>query len=120
MLFRSRVAPPTIVFHGDADTTVHPANGEQVVQACIAAARGPGGVNGIEPVPVVEHMSNPGRESIRRTYRNAAGELLAEHWLLAGAGHAWSGGSAQGSYADAHGPDASLEMLRFFFAQPRR
>ena len=115
-----RVAPPTIVFHGDADTTVHPANGEQVVQACLAAAQVHGGVNGIEPAPVVEPMSSPGRTSIRRTYRNAAGAVLAEHWLLAGAGHAWSGGSVQGSYADAQGPDASLEMLRFFFAQPRR
>ena len=115
-----RVAPPTIVFHGDADTTVHPANGEQVVQACIAAAQVNGGVNGSVPAPVVEHMSNPGRNSIRRSYRNVAGTVLAEHWLLAGAGHAWSGGSAQGSYADERGPDASREMLRFFFAQPRR
>ena len=25
---------PTIFFHGDADPTVHPANGEQVMAAC--------------------------------------------------------------------------------------
>ncbi len=107
-----RRAPPTIVFHGDADATVNVVNGEQVVQACVAGAQ----VNAGVPAPVEERMSNNGRTTTRRTWHDANGRVLAEHWLLAGAGHAWSGGSTTGTYADARGPDATREMLRFFHA----
>jgi poly(3-hydroxybutyrate) depolymerase len=48
---------------------------------------------------------------------DAGGRTVAEHWNLHGAGHAWSGGSAAGSYAEPSGPNASAEMLRFFLSR---
>jgi poly(hydroxyalkanoate) depolymerase family esterase len=102
---------PTIVFHGDADTTVHPANGEQVIAASV-------GTEG--QVESKRIQGGAGRDYTRRVHRAADGQVLAEHWLVHGAPHAWSGGSAEGSYTDGRGPDASAQMLRFFFEHPRR
>ncbi|MCJ7798846.1 MAG: PHB depolymerase family esterase [Polaromonas sp.] len=97
--------PPTIVFHGDQDATVHPDNGEQVVGASAGAAE-----------PELAQGRGNGRAYTRRIYRETGGAVQAEHWAVHGTGHAWSGGSARGSYTDAQGPDASEEMLRFFWA----
>jgi poly(hydroxyalkanoate) depolymerase family esterase len=102
---------PTIVFHGDADATVHPRNGEQVATASSPGAGGP---------DVQQHQPAGKRRSTRSVHRDAGGQVLAEHWLVHGAAHAWAGGSARGSYTDAQGPDASAEMLRFFLEHPRR
>ena len=51
---------------------------------------------------------------------DARGVPHAECWAIDGLGHAWSGGSPEGSFTDHHGPDASREMLRFFLAAPAR
>ena len=53
----------------------------------------------------------------RTLYPADDGTVQAEHWLVHGAGHAWSGGNARGSYTDGKGPDASREMMRFFRTQ---
>jgi poly(3-hydroxybutyrate) depolymerase len=55
-----------------------------------------------------------GHRYTRTTHRHVDGTPLGEHWVVHGAGHAWSGGSAAGSYTDGKGPDASREMMRFF------
>jgi poly(hydroxyalkanoate) depolymerase family esterase len=111
---------PTIVFHGDEDTTVHPDNGDEVIaqarwgrEAEADAANGAG--------MSVERGAVPGGRSYTRTvHRDAGGRSDAEHWLVHASGHAWSGGSAIGSYTDPLGPDASVQMLRFFIEHPRR
>jgi poly(hydroxyalkanoate) depolymerase family esterase len=98
----------TIVFHGDADATVHPGNGEHVVTASAGL------------LEAVVETGHAGRGYTRRVLRNAAGEVVAEHWVVHGAQHAWSGGNPQGSYADPSGPDATREMVRFFMEHPHR
>jgi poly(3-hydroxybutyrate) depolymerase len=40
--------------------------------------------------------------------------MLAEQWIVQGAGHAWSGGSAEGTYTLPAGPDATAAMVAFF------
>jgi poly(hydroxyalkanoate) depolymerase family esterase len=99
-------ALPIIVFHGDRDTTVHPANGEELVAQGARHLAQPGTT---EPGRVPD-----GHAYTRTLYPDDEGTVHAEHWLVHGAGHAWFGGHAHGSYTDGKGPDASREMMRFF------
>ncbi len=111
---------PIIVFHGDNDRTVHPRNGEQVIAATLERASAtPGGHRAAARSYVERGASAQGREYTRTVHEDNDGSPLAEHWLVHGSGHAWSGGRPEGSYTDVQGPDATREMLRFFFAQSR-
>jgi poly(hydroxyalkanoate) depolymerase family esterase len=96
---------PTIVFHGDRDKTVNPVNADQIIaQAApqmLATKTDSGEAEG-------------GLGYTRTLMLDASGRSVLEQWVLHGAGHAWSGGSAEGSFTEPRGPDASREMLRFF------
>ena len=107
---------PTIVFHGDSDTTVHPNNGDELIeQASPQSAAAKAHENAFaDHQRSIERGESGGRAYTRTTYRDAAGKTIMEQWLVHSAAHAWSGGSAEGSYSDPNGPDASREMLRFF------
>lgn len=94
-----------IIFHGEADRTVSPSNGRRLV--------GTFAVPGSSPT-IATGVSGSGRSFSREVYKGASADSDLEFWSIAGAGHAWSGGSAQGSYTDPTGPDASKEMIRFF------
>lgn len=120
--------PPMIVFHGDADTTVHAHNGEQLIEATLSAlATAPDG--GQTTVETVHQGQSRGGQSYTRKVYTVAGSALsastlhstvvAEQWVLHGAGHAWAGGHAGGSHTDPRGVAATQEMLRFFLEHPR-
>ena len=107
---RSAAAVPTIVFHGDRDTTVNPVNSDQVIAQSKAATN---------LRATVSRGEAPGGISYTRTVQaDESGRPILEQWVLHGAGHAWSGGSAAGSYTEPRGPDASREMMRFFLEHP--
>ncbi len=113
--YANSLALPTIVFHGDRDTTVSPANGERIVAQCAGALS----VEAKLRVTSISGQVPGGHAYTQRVYGDSTGAPLLEHWLIHGAGHAWSGGSSSGSYTDPLGPNAAHEMMRFFAAHPR-
>ena len=107
----SREPMPTIIFHGDRDKTVHPINGDQVAARSKAGAK--------TSTSVRRGQSSGGIDYSCTVHADASDNPVLEHWTLHGVGHAWSGGSLDGSYTDPRGPDASREMLRFFLKHPK-
>jgi len=99
----------TIVFHGTGDQTVHPSNAERILSEARAGLAGPA-------FETQQKGSAGGRFYTRTVIADARGIPHAEYWSIDGLGHAWSGGSLDGSYTDPQGPEASREMLRFFLA----
>jgi poly(hydroxyalkanoate) depolymerase family esterase len=105
---QDHVIVPTIVFHGDQDTTVNAVNAAQVIAQAKAAA---------SLRATVSNGTEGGLNFTRTVQEDQRGRPMLEEWLIHGAGHAWSGGNNAGSFADPRGPDASREMLRFFRSQ---
>ena len=101
-------AVPLIVFHGDRDPVVAPVNADRLVADALGTAAS-GAARSTVPGRVPD-----GRAYTRAVYTSRTGATLVEQWTLHGAGHAWSGGTAGGSYTDPRGPDASAELIRFF------
>lgn len=110
---KGRTAPviPTIVFHGTADKTVHPDNGDHITDAAVTALK----ASGLELVKTQNARGNKGEEKTGRVvYSTADGKPYIENWRIDNGAHAWSGGDAAGSYTDPDGPSASAAMLAFF------
>ena len=113
--------PALIVFHGDADATVSPRNGAQLVESAMHQ------LGGIALQSETEQGQSSAGQGYTRTLfhapgskaNGAANDVRVEQWTLHGAGHAWSGGAATGSHTDPRGVSATKEMLRFFMEHPK-
>ena len=108
---------PTIVLHGDKDSTVHPGNGARITAQCAADAEltlDSDATAQLADVEVRNGRVPGGYAYTQKVYRDAQGDAIIEDWLVHGGGHAWFGGNPRGSYTDPKGPDASKEMMRFF------
>jgi poly(hydroxyalkanoate) depolymerase family esterase len=109
---------PTIVFHGDRDTVIHPSNGNALHhQARRKQQRSMAAASRASRSSKTHAAEGSGRRGFTHTTEVADGLSRTELWMVHGAGHAWTGGNPDGTYTDAAGPDASREMMRFFLQQ---
>ena len=104
---RSPGPMPTIIFHGDEDKVVHVRNGRFI------ASRAADAYEGLRRTEL-SNRGHGGHPFVRLSHRRGRGRSFTEFWVVKDAGHAWSGGSRAGRFADPAGPDASREMMRFF------
>lgn len=114
---------PFIAFQGDADTTVPPANADQLVQQWLLTndLADDGAANGSvpsAPANTTRGFAPGGRFYTVRTYADNLKAELAKYWLVRGMKHAWSGGDASQSFSDPSGPDATAAMYEFFLSHP--
>ena len=106
---------PAIVFHGTADARVNPVNADQAIaqwgrtNACLAKER-----SFVLTEKVLEGKVQDGYPYKKHTYREADSRLVLEKWVVEGLGHAWSGSPNPSKYGDPKGPNASVEIWRFF------
>ena len=102
----SEMSVRKIVFHGGADATVHPANGERIHDQSRLAAKS------LKDVDLEWEVE--GRRVGRKILEDAEGHPVHEHWFVEGGEHAWFGGDPSGTYTQSVGLDASRLMARFF------
>lgn len=106
---------PLIVFHGDQDPVVAAVNADHLAgDALHAATKRARSAPGQHTAATTSGRVPGGHPYTRTAYQDATGHTVVEHWTIHQAGHAWSGGSPQGSCTDPQGPDASAEFVRFF------
>lgn len=100
--------PRVIVFHGSADTTVHPSNAERIIAS---QGRSSGKTSRTE-----YGFSGETRAYLHLVEERSDGTHRIECWMIDGAQHAWAGGNPSGSYTDPRGPNASVAMVSFFLS----
>lgn len=111
LVARGARALPLIVFHGARDRVARPGNAGQIVQQWLHLDGERGGA--------LAAVDERGDGWTCTRWRDAAGAVLIERWIVDALGHAWSGGHPTGSFTSPDGPSASEEMARFFAGHTR-
>ncbi len=108
-----------IVFHGTDDARVHPNNADQIIMqwawtnAYVEGLRDNALGSG-KSARLRQETVPDGYRYTRKIYTDGHGGTLLEKWIVQGLGHAWSGGSGEGSHTDPNGPKASEAIWKFF------
>lgn len=117
---------PVMVIQGDTDPVVPSPNAELVVQQFLASDDWAD--NGLNDGSVSRNLSSTrsgqkpgGRAYEIDDYKDAAGCLLVQRWLIQGMGHMWSNAAANGSprdlaLTDPLGPDVSTPTFDFLLS----
>jgi poly(hydroxyalkanoate) depolymerase family esterase len=114
---------PAIVFQGDSDYIVAPANGPLIVNewqvtdnfALDGAATGPIPTS---PMSIANGVSSGGQSYTVTRYGDQKGNDLIDYWVVHGMNHAWSGGSSSQLYSDPSGPSETAAIWAFFSSHP--
>jgi poly(hydroxyalkanoate) depolymerase family esterase len=114
---------PAIVFQGDSDNIVAPANAPLIVKEWqvtddYALTGSAIGSMPTSPFSVSNGVSSGGQSYTVTKYGDEHGNDLIDYWLVHGMNHAWSGGSSSEMYADPSGPSETAAMYGFFAAHP--
>jgi poly(hydroxyalkanoate) depolymerase family esterase len=114
---------PAIVFQGDSDDIVAPANGPlivnewQVTDNYVLGGAGTGSIP-TAPLSVTDGVSSGGQSYTVTHYGDGQGNDLIDYWAVHGMNHAWSGGSSSEQYSDPSGPSETAAMYAFFSSHP--
>ena len=114
---------PMIVFQGTRDRVVPPIIGDQLVQQWMQtnhlASHGLYVADFTNPTTTTSGQVPGGYAYTVYTWKDTKGNDVQTYWKIQGLGHAWSGGSPNGSHTDPRGPNASVAMYQFFMNHPR-
>jgi len=109
---------PTIVFQGASDYIVHPINGsqttEQWMQTDHLASHNIYNASFNSPASTTNGQVSGGYSYTVYTWNDNNGNEIQEYWRVDSMGHAWSGGSSNGSFTDPQGPGATQAIYNFF------